>query len=102
MNGSNFGRIPALLIWSNMWKRSSRILAKNIKLILYRYLSESSRCNLWAAHFPLLAIPFQIGVEFLGIFSPTTKRSTQPLTRRQALFARLYRLNQDVHLLAVR
>src|SRR3989475_9299105 len=22
--------IPALLIWSNMWKRSSRILAKNI------------------------------------------------------------------------
>src|SRR6266702_5162600 len=38
MNGSNFGRIPALLIWSNMWKRSSRILAKNIKLILYRHL----------------------------------------------------------------
>src|SRR5881397_2643307 len=36
MNGSNFGHIPALLIWSNMWKRSSRILAKNIKLILYR------------------------------------------------------------------
>src|SRR6266699_7184047 len=38
MNGSNFGRIPALLIWSNMWKKSSRILAKNIKLILYRHL----------------------------------------------------------------
>src|SRR5947209_20604543 len=36
MNGSNFGHIPALLIWSNMWKRSSRILAKNIKLVLYR------------------------------------------------------------------
>src|SRR5712691_9676364 len=40
MNGSNFGRIPALLIWSNMWKRSSRILAKNIKLILYRHLRQ--------------------------------------------------------------
>src|SRR3989442_14728144 len=39
MNGSNFGRISALLIWSNMWKRSSRILAKNIKLILYRHLA---------------------------------------------------------------
>src|SRR5438309_127047 len=42
MNGSNFGRIPALLIWSNMWKKSSRILAKNIKLILYRHLSAFS------------------------------------------------------------
>src|SRR5438128_6298876 len=42
MNGSNFGHIPALLIWSNMWKRSSRILAKNIKLILYRHLTTGS------------------------------------------------------------
>src|SRR5262249_41827693 len=41
MNGSHFGRIPALLIWSNMWKRSSRILVKNIKLILYRHLDAS-------------------------------------------------------------
>src|SRR5437016_9268501 len=42
MNGSNFGRIPALLIWSNMWKRSSRILAKTIQLILYRHLSSGA------------------------------------------------------------
>src|SRR5207245_10572925 len=42
MNGSNFGRIPALLIWSNMWKKSSRILAKNIKLILYRHLRRGA------------------------------------------------------------
>src|SRR4029453_14361880 len=44
MNGSNFGRIPALLIWSNMWKRPLRILAKNIKLILYRHLVAFA-CN---------------------------------------------------------
>jgi hypothetical protein len=37
----------------------------------------------------LLAIPFQIGVEFLGIFSPAAERSTQPFTRGQTLFARL-------------
>src|SRR3989442_1579873 len=43
MNGSNFGHIPALLIWSNMWKKSSRILAKNIKLILYRHLPVEPR-----------------------------------------------------------
>src|SRR2546427_10675928 len=49
MNGSNFGRIPALLIWSNMWKKSSRILAKNIKLILYRHLAlcDQLRLTLW-------------------------------------------------------
>src|SRR6266404_2753996 len=47
MNGSNFGHIPALLIWSNMWKRSSRISAKNIKLILYRYLSLRCKSRAW-------------------------------------------------------
>jgi hypothetical protein len=25
----NFGRIPALLIWSNMWKKSSRALVQS-------------------------------------------------------------------------
>src|SRR4029434_4081813 len=73
MNGSNFGHIPALFIWSNMWKRLSRISVKNIKLILYRHLAFDLNPKEWVraagekVHFPWTVFDSPIALAAYGL-----------------------------------
>lgn len=60
---------------------------------------DSSRLNFQSTAVSLLAIPFQIAIQFLRRVRPCSERAPQSLPRRQPFL--LYGLNHHVHPLAV-